>query len=165
MNNKALYILLGVLVLAVIVWVALSRNGAKAPEPKGQTGQTQQKPAKEQPKAVPVTSVPKDKLPEQFPSGITLEAGAEVTLNYNATNSAGNFQASREFISKKSASENFALYQKILKNDGWTITSTQENVAAGDLIFATKGANTLNIRIYTDANKQVRVSINNETKK
>ncbi len=88
-----------------------------------------------------------------------------MTLNYNATNTAGNFQASREFISKKTAAENYAFYQKALKDNGWTITSTQENVSAGDLIFATKGANTLNIRIYSDADKKVRVSINNEIKK
>jgi hypothetical protein len=165
MKNKSLYLLLGVLVLVVVVLVAVSKNRtAKAPAESPQA-QSQQKPSSEQPKAVPVQAVDVGKLPQEFPSDIPLEAGAQVTLNYNATNAAGNFQASREFISKKTVAENYALYQKVLKDNGWTITGTQENTPAGNLIFATKGENNLNIRIYTDPDKKIRVSISNEIKK
>jgi len=122
-------------------------------------------PSSASPTAVPVEAVSPSQLPQQFPADIPLEAGAQVTLNYNATNAAGNFQASREFISKKTIAENYAFYQAALKDNGWSITGTQAGTPAGDLIFATKGTSNLNIRIYTDTNNKVRVSISNEIQK
>lgn len=110
-----------------------------------------------------VTLAPVDKtvLPERFPSDIPLEAGAAIIFNYNAVNVAGQFQASREFVSKKSMADNLSLYQTSLKASGWTITSVSDQPTQ-KLIFANKGGNYLNIRIY-QAVGQVKVSINNLT--
>ena len=92
---------------------------------------------------------------------IPLETGATVTLNYNAVNASGKFQASREFISKKTVDANFNFYLDSLKKSGWTITQATQDPKQS-VILATKGDNNLNIRIYTDAGK-VKVAISNET--
>jgi len=113
---------------------------------------------------VPMTDVDKNKLPEKFPSDVPLETEAVITYNYNAINAAGEYQSSREFVSKKTPDENFALYQSALKSSGWTLSSAiDDTVRAQKIILASKGSNNLNIRIYTDAG-QVKVSINNITK-
>jgi hypothetical protein len=111
-----------------------------------------------------INYIDESQLPERFPSDIPIEAGAETTLNYNTINSAGQFQASREFISKLSAEQNFNFYQQSLINTGWHLKQTLDDIAHGQkLIFAEKDGNELNIRIYSDADK-VKVSINNITK-
>ena len=102
-------------------------------------------------------------LPEQFPSDIPLEQGAKITLNYNAVNAKGMYQASREFISAKSLDQNFEFYQRVLKQNGWMITQTLDDPTRHQkIILATKGANNLNIRVYLDSGV-TKVSINNET--
>ena len=169
-KNKISIIVIVIVILAVVfaavLWVTKGNVSPRLANPSASSTPKSAAPAAA-PVVVPVvtTPVPQGALPQQFPSDIPLEAGAQITLNYNAINAAGNFQASREFISKKTVAENYALYQTVLKDNGWNITGTQAGVSAGDLIFATKGSNNLNIRIYTDQSKQVRVSINNEIKK
>ncbi len=113
---------------------------------------------------VTITEVDKTKLPDRFPTGIPLEAGAQIVYNYNAINAKGMFQSSREFISKKTQEINFSLYKDALAKDGWTITQATDDTANQQkIIIATKGGNNLSIRIFTKDN-QVHVTINNETK-
>ncbi len=165
MKNKYIWIILGVLAVVLVVVLVLNKNRtAPASKNTSPSGQSQPE-AKNEVKSVPIETVKTTALPQEFPSDIPLETGAEVTLNYNATNAQGQYQASREFISKKTIAENYALYQQVLKSKGWTIISTQEDASAGSLIFAEKSNYSLNIRIYTDAQKKVRVSINNVVKK
>ena len=114
--------------------------------------------------AVPVTNVPNNQLPDRFPKDIPLEAGAAVVTNFNAINSAGMFQASRTFISSKSMSANFSLYQNWLKTNGWSVTLAQNDKANNRyFVMATKGGDSLNILIRM-LNDKVVVSINDETK-
>jgi hypothetical protein len=114
-------------------------------------------------KSVEIRTVDATKLPERFPTDIPLEAGATTTYNYNAVNANGEYQSSREFISKKSVAQNFSFYQTALKNAGWSITAAVNDTAnRQEIIFATKGLNSLNVRIYVKGG-QVRVSINNIT--
>ncbi len=113
--------------------------------------------------SVEISTVPSDRLPERFPTDIPLEPNAEVNLNFNAVNLDGKFQSSREFVSAKSAEENFIFYQAALKNNNWQITQAFEDVSMSQyVIMASKAGNELNIRVYIEQG-QVRVSINNLT--
>lgn len=165
MKNKILIILLVVVAVTAAGYLVFSKNqGVK--EPINSPNQTQdqsknQIPAQPEKVKVEMQTVAKNELPKDFPADIPLEAGAEIIFNFNATKANGEFQASREFISKKTVAENYAFYQNALKENGWDITNTEENASAGSLIFAEKINNKLNIRIYIDADKKVRVSINN----
>lgn len=169
MKNKTLVVLLVILAVVAVGYLVLS-EGQKVKEPVKSQNQTQdqsknQSPAQPEKPKVNVQGVPKTELPKDFPSDIPLEVGAEVTLNFNGTNAKGELQASREFISKKTVAENYALYQKALKENGWNITNTIADAPAGSLIFAVKDNSDLNIRIYIDAANKVRVSINNVVSK
>jgi len=157
MKNKTLVIVLLVIAAAsagYLVFSASQKDKALTVKPQNQT-------QNRQPGQAQMQAVDKDKLPKDFPADIPIEAGAEITLNFTAINANGETQASREFISKKTVAENYALYQKSLKESGWNITRVDDKSPVGSLIFATKGNYKLNIRIYTQAGNQVRVSINN----
>lgn len=178
MKNKILVILLVVLAVVAVGYLVFSSNkqiaqapikspdqanknlvqpGVKTNEPVASTGQ----PEKAKVDVPTVEMVAKNELPKGFPGDIPLEAGAEITLNLNTINPIGGSLAVREFISAKTVAENYALYQKALKENGWKITSAQENTPLGNLIDAEKDKNKLNIRIYVDAVKKVIVSISN----
>lgn len=163
MKSKNLAVLLVVVAVIVASYLIFSKSQiAKAPvKPQNQNQAQDQKTTRPAVAKVEVQAVPKTELPKDFPSDVSLEAGAEITLNFNAINAKGEYQASREFISKKTVAENYVLYQKILKDNGWTITIAKADAPAGSFIFAEKNNYKLNIRIYTDAGKAVRVSINN----
>lgn len=72
------------------------------------------------------TNIDFSKFPEKFPSNVPIEAGSEITQNYNATTPDGRLQATRSFITKKSLVENIDLYTNFLKKDGWK-TSVSNN--------------------------------------
>ncbi len=73
------------------------------------------------------TDVEISKLPEKFPSNIPLEEGAEVIQNYNSETPEGQFQATRQFETKKSLAENYALYTDFMKKNGWEIKATTDD--------------------------------------
>ncbi len=173
-NKKVLYAILAVVIVAgvAIMMFRSSRSGPAMQNKADDQNQASSKNAPPKPtgepskpaadyKPVPQTAVPETKLPDRFPSDVPIEAGAQITQNFNAVNSSGKFQASREFISKKTVEENYTLYQAVLKQNGWTVTSTTTS-SVQSIILATKGADSLNIRIYS-SNNIVKVSINNET--
>lgn len=166
MSKKIWYIVIPVLVL-LIVWLAVenSHSGSKQPvsvsTPQNSAKNTGSATPASTSTAVKINDVDKSTLPQGFPVDVPLETGAAITYNYDTVNLAGQHQASREFISKKSADDNFTFYQKTLKDNGWVITSAVNDTARNQkIIFATKGSNNLNIRIYTD-NGQVKVSLSN----
>lgn len=70
------------------------------------------------------TEVPQNKLPDKFPVNVPEEEGAEISQNYNASAVDGSFQATREFVTKKSLAENLTIYTEYLKRDGWIVKST-----------------------------------------
>lgn len=69
------------------------------------------------------TEVPQDKLPEKFPVDVPVEAGAEISQNYNAAATDGSIQATREFVTKKSLADNLVIYEKYLKDNGWKVSA------------------------------------------
>lgn len=130
-----------------------TQTGAGSGTAAGQPGQSMER--------VQIADVPVEKLPEGFPADVPLESGAEVTLNFQGTNANGEYQASREFVSKKSAEENFEYYQSVLKRNGWTIPDggvIDDTARNQKIILASKGGMNMNIRIYTTVG-QVRVAL------
>lgn len=163
MNNKFVLIGLGAVIVIIALAYWLHRAGVQTPVASvplvNNSASTTTPTASHQP--VPITAVDPKQLPQKFPADIPLEVGATIIYNYNAVNAQGQFQATREFISKKSADANFTFYQTALKASGWNITAATDDTARNQkIILASKGSNNLNIRIYTD-NGQVKVSINN----
>lgn len=73
------------------------------------------------------TDVEITKLPEKFPSNIPLEEGAEVVQNYNSQTPEGQFQATRQFETKKTLAENYALYTDFMEKNGWEIKATTDD--------------------------------------
>lgn len=120
---------------------------------------------RELPKQAEITNLPRDQKPSFFPEGVPIESGAEIVQNFDAINTRNEKQGTRDFFSKKTIEENFVFYKNYFTTDGWTIISEQEKTEVGWLIFAEKGNNAMNIRIYEDiATKKVRVSLNNIAK-
>lgn len=161
MSNKIIISVVAVIAIAGLVLVFKSQ-APKTLAPAPVAVENANKEAVVQPPiAVPQTNVDVAKLPERFPSDVPLEAGAEVTSNYTAVNAKGLYQSTREFVSKKTLAENFALYQSALKQAGWTITQSIDD-AAQKVILATKSGSSLTIRIYT-VGSDVKVLIANES--
>jgi hypothetical protein len=161
MSKKIWVIILLVVVVVGVVLVLKYKTPAKPVASTANQTQTNQQGGSTPPVSVKVNNVATSTAPSGFPSDVPLEPGATITNNFNAVNASGQNQSTREFISARSESDNFAYYQKVLKDAGWTVTSATNDAARAQmLIFATKGTNNLNIRIYKDSG-QVKVSINN----
>ena len=159
MKKIVIFIIVVILIAGGAVWFWHSRNSKviSQPGPVVSTNNANESTTT----GATMTKVDPSQLPNQFPTDVPTEPGATITLNANATNATGQFQATREFISKKSADENFTYYQTLLKQNGWTVTSALDDTSGNQkIILATKAANNLNIRIYT-TNGQVRVSMSN----
>lgn len=170
MKNKILITSLVVLAVVAVGYLIFSNSNnqianesIQPPEQSPAPDQAKdQSPAQPEENQVKIQEVAKNELPKDFPSDIPLEAGAEITLNFNTIIPTGELQATREFISAKTVTENLVLYKKILTENGWNITSTNEKSTVGSLIFADKGKNRLNIRVYIDpVSNKVKVAINN----
>lgn len=107
---------------------------------------------------VEVKPVDKNQLPTRFPSDFPIESGAEIKSNYNAENETS-IQATRLFVSKKTAAENFKLYSDYLKNNGWNIITTLDQEAL-KVIAASKGSDKLDITINLNSvSNQVTVDV------
>ena len=171
MTKKLILWVCGVIVVVVVVAIGVvvffttfvdhKYDGNKPSSP---STQSSEEPADQQPKSsqsnfkAQVTSYPPTTLPDKFPSDIPIEPNAVVTQNFSTVNADGNYQATREFISAKL--DNFTYYQSALKASGWNITQAMvDQTFNQDLILATRGSDSLNIRIYIDQGK-VKVSIN-----
>lgn len=92
------------------------------------------------------TEVPVDKTPDKFPTGIPIEAGADITQNYNATATDGRFQATRAFITKKTLAENLTIYKDWMNANGWTIGSSIDQPTY-KMVAGTKGKQELQASI------------------
>ena len=161
--NKKIIVIIIVLFVGAAILVALQQIKKTTPAPTG-TSDTTNKPANTNEKPsheVKVIEVDHAQLPENFPADVPTEKGAVIVYNFNAINAQGQDQSSREFISKETLKKNFDLYTKVLKDGGWTITGSTDGETQ-KIILATKGDNSLTIRIYTDSvTKKNRESMNN----
>ena len=106
-ERKRFYILAAVVVVLIAVLILMSPPKWTSPVPAA-------------PASV-VTNLPTSSIPEKFPPGLPMEAGATIVSNYNATSADGRIQATRSFESAKSVSANFKLYKTFIMNktNGW----------------------------------------------
>lgn len=145
------------LLLALAIAAALARPRHKpknlnpAPSGQAQGGREQA--------AAAARDLPKTQLPEGFPQGLPLEAGAQVTRNLAAVNPAGQKVLVREFVSQKPASLNFSLYQAFLRQDNWQILDAL-SLPGQQILTADKAGSRLRIRIFAEGSQQARVAIN-----
>ena len=68
--------------------------------------------------------VAQDKLPEKLPADLPTEEGAPIQRNEVVKISANETQYARNYLSKKTVAENYAIYEKYFNDTGWRITST-----------------------------------------
>ncbi|QQS22838.1 hypothetical protein IPM19_04405 [bacterium] len=100
--------------------------------------------------SVQKTNVDFAKLPDKFPEDIPLETDAKITQNYNSTTPEGHFQATRTFETQLTLAENYGIYEKFLKDNGWTIIATT-NDPGYKMIAGSKDKQ--NIQVTIDENK------------
>ena len=108
-----------------------------------------------------LNTAPNTSLPAGFPSGLPLEA--VILQNYSTINPNGQALAVHEFISKKTLTQNFAIYKSALPAAGWTLSNIINN-SDQKIISAQKGKTQLRVRIYPNTSKQTVVSLQAITK-
>jgi hypothetical protein len=101
------------------------------------------------------TPVSQDKLPDKFPAGLPVEKDAKIVENFNASEKAGRFQATRSFVTNKSLDENVAIYKNWLITNGWTVTSTMDQPTY-KMIAGSKGTDQLQASIDENAITKVK---------
>lgn len=113
MNKKILTLIVLLIALggAIFWYTKLPKKEVKAPEVK-ETTLEQPLPKK----------VDFSKMPEKFISGFILEENVTVVDNYNSETDKI-FQATRQYVSKKSLAENFKQFESYLNSNNWKILS------------------------------------------
>lgn len=103
------------------------------------------------------------KLPAGLPENLPLEKDVVLARNENITSPQGTeIQGVRTYYSKKTVSENFEIYKKYLKDNGWYI-AVEQNTKDFALLLAEKEGNKGNFKISISKNsitKDVSVEIN-----
>lgn len=116
-----------------------------------------------QPEAVDnteVTKVDNTELPNRFPADFPMDKGAQVLVNQNSEKD-GAYQASRSFVTSKTLTNAYTLYNNYLKKNGWTIViGNSKDVSK--FIYATKDPNT-SITINLDKNNIINQNTVNVT--
>ncbi len=92
------------------------------------------------------TSFTEAQVPDLIPVDLPQEAGAKVTQNYGAKTTDGRSQGTREYETKKTLADNYALYQAYFKDHGWKVLSTL-NLDTVKSITATKDSVRLQVNI------------------
>jgi len=161
MKTKAKYITALIVVVALVLVLAAFMvryfMGQHRQQPVSQPQVFNPKPGQSLP--VVKNDVPKNVAPQGFPADIPIESGATITQNYNATAPNGMFQATREFQTKQSLGQNFALYSNYFASSGWKITNSL-NLANVKILNAKKGNANLQITIFQNTTtKQNSISI------
>ncbi len=105
------------------------------------------------PQNITVNKLNINKLPSAIPVNSLLEKNTLITENDTITSidKPGVTQYTRKFISKKSVDENYTIYKKYLKNNGWKILSSLENKNLRSLV-ATKADNSQRFLITISEN-------------
>jgi hypothetical protein len=98
-----------------------------------------------------IKPVDNSKLPSQLPGNVPWEQGAAIRQNFEATNpSTGQFQATREYVSKKSLADNATIYKKYLEANSWEIKGTVDQPAVKNF-YAVKENSRFDITISQTA--------------
>ena len=159
MDKKTIYIVVIIAVLLVAA-IALSSKKVRQTFPSWFSAKNTQQIPK-----VTKVEVPKSQAPAGFPSDLPIEKGAVLTQNFEADTSVGQHQATRQFESKKTVSENYALYADYFKTSGWTVLAKSPGDTLST-IAAKKGEGSLTVNISKDpAGKKVTVDLSFVTKK
>lgn len=152
LSKKFILLLLALGVTAIIVVVVLALIGKTRPT--GTTPEDYVAPYTEQKQ-----DVSQNQMPRGMPSNLPVEAGAKILENSNSTTSNNALQATRVFESKKTLTDNFAIYEKFLKDNNWTIV-TRVNDANNKVLSGRNGQSTLQFSMDQDPElKVVKVSI------
>ncbi len=96
-----------------------------------------------------------NKLPDQFPTTVPIESGAEITQNYNASTPDGRFQSTRAFVTTKSLADNLKTYQDYLKSNGWKVLATIDEETY-KMILGTKDQSQLQVSISENTISKVK---------
>lgn len=115
-NNTVFKFVVMVAALLALLFVAiqLSKN------PVSKEADQQEEAAK----PAEIEQVSQDTLPNKFPEDLPSEPGAKITQNFNATESDGRYNATRQFETKNSLAANLTLYTNYLKKNDWEILAT-----------------------------------------
>lgn len=154
MQNKNKYLVpLLVLILILLVgvwgfWYTRDRSGSGKPNPvPASAAQQKAKPSF----ALSTKDVPKNQLPQGFPTDIPLETGANVSVNQNKDLRDGRLQATRTFSSLLSLDKNYTLYHKFFSGNGWTLDPTELHTSTTRGLIAKKGKASATITITADS--------------
>src|SRR3989344_4814705 len=132
-QKKALYVILGLLLVASAALIVgpLKKTGDKPPgEPQTNL------PAK--PK-VETEYVAQGQLPPELPTNLPLEEGAPFLRNEIVkVNDGKEIQYIHSYYSKKTVPENYEIYQKYLKDNGWEIKFADDKSPTARIITAVK---------------------------
>lgn len=100
-------------------------------------------------------------MPNDFPTDIPLEEGAEVEQSYSL-NITGQNQLTIVFLSTKTIKENYTLYASFLEKQQWNISNKYESEKLSSL-YGAKESNDINITISEDtatgSKSQVSISV------
>lgn len=152
--KKILIAVIGVAIIGLGYWAMVKKPGQFAQPKPG--SQSVQKPADVN--SPTFTYTEPGEAPEGFPSAVPIEKNAKITDNFSAVTPEGKKIAVREFVSKKTVAQNYELYKKFLKDNGYV----QENdliEQSQSIISGIKDSYRLRVRIY-EAVQEVRVTLN-----
>lgn len=99
--------------------------------------------------------ISKNVLPELLPDNLPLEKDATITQNFSAKSKDGSIQATRAYETSKTLAENLQLFTKYLKDNGWTIKSTLDNLNYKKVSGA-KGNTTIQISISENSVSKIK---------
>jgi hypothetical protein len=145
MNKKRISLLVIIVVLVVVLLALKNVNLKKlvSTTPKNESAEIKGV-EKETitPSGVKVQTLSPEKEPTAFPKNTPWESGAKVLSNYQTQNpTTGKTQYTRIFESAKTQTENYAIYEKYLKDEGYKIL-TAEDKADVKILFGVKGQET-----------------------
>jgi len=146
MLSKKILGIIAVIIVALLIIVFVSKSQRTANNSNQNTNTAP---------VIAKSEVPTSQLPNKFPGNLPMEAGAEITGNYNATTPDGRFQATRSFVTKQTLAANLKLYSDYLKNNGWTSLAVVDQTTY-KMVVGTKGNQQLQISIDENASSKVK---------
>jgi uncharacterized iron-regulated membrane protein len=159
-NKKYLVVILLVVLLIVVLalaWKYSKQNAGVNSNPVGNPGA--QTPKQQSQPMVGVSTVPSAQIPPSMPANLPFETNAKILNNFTVKDpTTGKTQSTRTYVSQKTIDENFAIYQKYLQDNGWTVTSSLDKSTVKNL-NATKASANLSIVLGQDSKGQVSVMV------
>ena len=150
---KSIISTIALLVLALaLVLVVLFTTHPRSGTPSGSSSNTA-------PTLTGIASLPPSDVPSILPGDLPLEKNVQILQNFTATDSAtGKLQATRVYVSKLTADNNFAIFQNYLMENGWSIggRSDQPNMK---YLYATKDSARMDVTIAKNSSGEVTVDI------